>query len=90
MLATIMNRLKSVGWIDVGLHVAAAFGGMTLLALLGVDDTIAVVMFTAFGYGREAWQAYRIGREVNPVDWSLHKHLEAAAFPVTALAMVMQ
>lgn len=83
------EKIKSVDWTDVGLHVAAAFGLMTILMAFGVEPASAAFAVTAAGYIREGYQAIKKGNSWKPTTWSFHKHMEAAAFPVAAFAMVL-
>ncbi len=81
-----LDKIMSVDWVDVALHVAAAFGAMTILKILGVQPAVAVIIVSAGGYIREGIQAMKKGDSWMPTTWSFHKHMEAAAFPIAAVA----
>jgi len=87
-----ISWLGEIDWVDNALHVAGAFGIMTVLMLLGVNPFVAMVANAIIWFGREMWQGWgrTEGQTINPLTWRVNKWAEAITPSVTGLIMALQ
>ncbi len=82
-----VERIKQVDWGDAFLH-ALGGAGLAVVALpFGFTPLEASLPILAIGAAREWVQAFKLGRELNPLEWSIDKWVESLAWPVGALAL---
>jgi hypothetical protein len=77
---------KKPTWKPVWQHVVVALGLVALLSLVGVPAYVAVALNTLWWALREAYQAWRLGKDLDPTAWSKRKKAEWIA-PTTAGAV---
>ncbi len=78
----------SLDWINIGIHVAAAFGVMVGLSILGFHPWAAAAINALIFFLREMWQAYKSEQDIWPTGWPWQKWLEWLAPSVAGVIMV--
>lgn len=82
-----LSDFLKLDWLDIVLHVLAAALAVGVVSRLGImSPAVACLVNAAVWFVREGVQQYRKDKPLNPVGWSLQKHVEwlapAATGPV--------
>ena len=87
-----LKRILKIGWGGVCVHVAAMFGIMTAMAILGIDPWMAAGANAAFWTGLEAYQGQRDGKGLTPIGggWGYTKIAEWLAPCIGGVVMAAQ